>query len=303
MPALDPLWIGFALVILGMMAVDLGLFQRRAHVISMREAGLWCLIWAALAGAFAVCVHYRLGHEKALQFVAGYLLEQSLSVDNMFVFVMIFSYFSISPMYQSRILHWGILGAIAMRFFFIFVGVSLIRTFHWMIYVFGILLVFTGLKMAFQAEDQHDPGANPALKALKKFMPLSGEIKDQAFFTRLGGRLHATPLFAALLMVEFSDIIFALDSIPAVIAITPDPFIVYTSNIFAVMGLRAIYFLLAGMVGMFRYLKAGISAILVFVGVKMMLSSVIAISIGFSLAFIAAVLSLCVAASLFLPSK
>lgn len=304
MAAMLTLWVLFGAMIGTVMIIDLGVLQKKAHSISFKEAALWCALWVALALVFAGAVWSIRGKETALQFIAGYLLEESLSVDNMFVFVMIFQYFAIPPQFQSRILHWGILGAVIMRFIFIFIGVSLINAFHWMIYVFGALLVFTGLKMAFQREGA-EPNLkdNPAIGLLRRFIPLSQEFHGQNFFTRIKGILHATPLFAALLVVEFSDVIFAIDSIPAVIAITPDTFVVYTSNIFAIMGLRALYFLLSGLVGLFRYLKLGISLILCFVGVKMLIGPWYHMPIGLSLGVIAAILAACVGASLLIPHK
>jgi tellurite resistance protein TerC len=304
MAAMLGLWILFGLIISTVMIIDLGVLQKRAHTISFKESALWSSLWVTLAMAFAGAVWSVKGREMALQFVAGYLLEESLSVDNMFVFVMIFQYFAIPPQFQSRILHWGILGAIVMRFFFIFIGVSLINAFHWMIYVFGALLLFTGLKMAFQEESaEPELEKNPAIRLLRRFMPLTKEFHGQSFFTRVGGVLHATPLFAALMVVEFSDVIFAIDSIPAVIAITPDTFVVYTSNIFAIMGLRALYFMLSGLVGMFHYLKLGISVILCFVGVKMLVGPWYHVPIGASLGIIAGILAACIAASLLVPKK
>lgn len=291
------LWVVFAVGILAMVVIDLGVLHKKAHAVSFREAGLLCAVWFALAMLFAGAVFHVHGREKALQFVAGYLLEYSLSVDNMFVFVMIFHYFGIPPIYQSRVLHWGIIGAVMMRFFFIFIGISLINTFHWMIYVFGLLLIYTGGKMATQGDEESDPEKNPALRLLKRFLPLSQEFKGEAFLEKIGGVWHATPLLAALFVVEASDVIFAIDSIPAIIAITPDTFIVYTSNIFAVMGLRSLYFLLAGLAGMFRYLKVGISMILIFVGVKMLISRFYHVPIGASLGLIALVLAVAILAS------
>jgi tellurite resistance protein TerC len=230
--------------------------------------------------------------------VAGYLLEESLSADNMFVFIVIFHYFGLPSEHQSRVLHWGILGAILMRFLFIFAGVTLVNTFHWMIYVFGVMVIYTGAKMAFTDDAQVRPQDNVALKLLRQVMPLSAESHGQSFFVRLGGTLHATPLFAALLVVEFSDILFAMDSIPAVISITTDPLVVYTSNVFAILGLRALFFLLANLMGMFRFMKAGISLILVFVGLKMLGGHFYHVPTGVSLCVIAGILTAAIAASL-----
>lgn len=283
--------------------IDLGVLHKKAHVVSFKEALFWTAAWSLLAFGFAGVIAMASGRERALQFIAGFLLEKSLSADNMFVFILIFSYFGIPPLYQSRVLHWGILGAIVMRFILIFAGVALINRFHWMVYVFGAVLVYTGAKMAFRKEEAMDPSRNPALRLLKRFMPLALEHHGENFFVRLQGVRHATPLFATLLVVEFSDLIFALDSIPAVIAISRDPLVVYTSNVFAIMGLRALFFLLASMLGMFRYLKFGISIILVFVGFKMMASPFYHVPTSASLCVIAGILAASIAASLLHKEK
>lgn len=283
------LWTIFVAGIGSMVAFDLLVLQRRAHKVSPREAVLTVGAWVALALAFCGCIWSQLGDRKALEFLTGYILEQSLSVDNMFVFLLIFKYFGIPDERQGRVLHWGILGAVVMRLIFIAAGVGLIRAFHWMIYLFGALLIYTGVKMWRESGAEHDPRQNVALKVLKRLVPLS-DTPSEKFFTRLSGVLHATPLFAALVVVEFSDVVFALDSIPAILAVTPDPFIVYTSNVFAVMGLRSLYFLLAWMSGAFRYLSVGISAVLVFVGAKMLVSGWWHVPIGVSLAVIGALL-------------
>lgn len=306
MPMSGPhlLWLGFALLIGAMMWLDLGVINRHAHVITFRNAALWCAIWFFLAMLFNGAVLYVEGREKGLQFLAGYLLELSLSVDNMFIFILIFKYFAIAPLYQSRVLHWGILGAQVMRMIFIMAGVSLIRSFHWMVYVFGFMVLYTGAKMLLQKEDESpDLASNPAIKLLKRFLPLTTEHRGEKFFTRENGNLHATPLLAALLVIEASDVIFALDSIPAVIAITPDPFIVYTSNIFAILGLRSLFFMLSGLLGLFRYLKVGISVILCFVGIKMLMESFYKIPIGVSLGVIAGILALSISASVLIKRK
>jgi tellurite resistance protein TerC len=292
------LWVLFSIVMCVVLFIDLGVLHKKAHVVSFKEALFWTAAWSLLAFGFAGVIAMASGRERALQFIAGFLLEKSLSADNMFVFILIFSYFGIPPLYQSRVLHWGILGAIVMRFILIFAGVALINRFHWMVYVFGAVLVYTGAKMAFRKEEAMDPSRNPALRLLKRFMPLALEHHGENFFVRLQGVRHATPLFATLLVVEFSDLIFALDSIPAVIAISRDPLVVYTSNVFAIMGLRALFFLLASMLGMFRYLKFGISIILVFVGFKMMASPFYHVPTSASLCIIAGILSASIAASL-----
>jgi tellurite resistance protein TerC len=292
------LWWVFGLLIVGMTALDIGVVHRRAREMTLRESFGWTFLWFALAMGFAGAIWGLEGREKALQFTAGYLLEQSLSVDNMFVFVLIFRYFAIEKRHQGRILHWGILGAVVMRLLFIWAGVELISRLHWMTFVFGALLLFTALKLAFQKEEHTDPGKNPALKLLRRFMPVQAEQSGSDFFARRGGVTYATPLFAALFVVEFSDVVFALDSIPAVIAVTRDPFIVYTSNVFAIMGLRSLYFLLAGLIDGLPYLKHGISAILAFVGLKMVLEPWVHVSIAASLSFIAATLAIAAIASL-----
>ena len=292
------LWLLFGTIVAVVMTIDLGILQRRPHAISLKESALWTSVWVALALAFAGVVAASSGRTRALEFLAGYLLEESLSADNMFVFLIIFRYFAVPAHLQPRILHWGILGAIVMRFIFIFAGVSLLNRFHWMIYIFGALLIYTGLKMAFSREDSVDPGHNPALSLLRRLMPLTRENHGQHFFVRINGVLHATPLFATLLVVEFSDLIFAVDSIPAVLAITRDTLVVYTSNIFAIMGLRALYFLLANLMDLFRFLKLGVSVILVFVGVKMLGGAWFHVPIAASLGVIAGVLFASVAASL-----
>lgn len=283
------LWTIFIAGVGSMVAFDLLVLQRRAHTVSPREAVLTVGAWVALALAFCGCIWAQLGDRKALEFLTGYILEQSLSVDNMFVFLLIFKYFDVPDDRQGRVLHWGILGAVVMRLIFIAAGIGLIRAFHWMIYLFGALLIYTGIKMWRESGAEHDPRDNFALKVLKRILPLS-DTPSERFFTRVKGVLHATPLFAALVVVEFSDVVFALDSIPAILAVTPDPFIVYTSNVFAVMGLRSLYFLLAWMSGAFRYLSVGISAVLVFVGAKMLVSGWWHVPIGVSLAVIGALL-------------
>ncbi|UPT75526.1 MAG: TerC family protein [Elusimicrobiota bacterium] len=292
------LWAGFVAVMGVMMVLDLGIFNKKAHVMSVREAGVMVGIWWALAAAFALAVYFVYGHDKAFQFVSAYILEQSLSVDNLFVFILVFTFFGIGPEEQPRVLHWGILGAIAMRFIFIFAGLSLLEASHMMFYVFGAILVFTGAKMLFSGDEQMDPAKNPALKLLHKFLPVTQGLHGHKFFTRIDGVLHATPLFAALVVIEGTDLIFAVDSIPAALGVSSDLFVVYTSNIFAVMGLRSMYFLLAGSMSEFKYLKTGVSAVLVFVGVKMIAKDWYHVSTGHSLLVIGGVLVLSIVASI-----
>ncbi|MEK7383940.1 MAG: TerC family protein [Elusimicrobiota bacterium] len=293
------LWAGFVLVMGTMLAVALGVLQKKAHPMRMREAAVMTSLWVLLATCFGVVIFWAHGHDKAMQFFAGYILEQSLSVDNLFVFILIFHYFRVPPEYQPRILHWGILGAIVMRFFFLFAGLSLLQRFSFMFYVFGGILLWTGGKMLLSGEDDApEPGKNPALRLLHRFLPVTEGLHGQVFFTRVGERLSATPLFAALVVIEASDLVFAVDSIPAALGVTNDLFVVYTSNIFAVMGLRSMYFLLAGSMMKFAHLKTGVSVVLCFVGLKMVVKDFFHVSTGISLAVIAGVLALSVAASL-----
>lgn len=297
------MWGVFNAVILAMLYIDLGIVNRHTHAVSVREAALWSLAWVGVSLLFCAWVGYEMGSRKALEFLAGYLIEKSLSVDNLFVFIVVFSYFKVPAKHQPRVLKWGILGALAMRLVLIFVGVALLHAFHWIIYVFGGLLIFTGFRMAFEHERPMDLEKNPVLRAFKRFIPIASTHQDDPhFFVKLRGIWHATPLFVTLLIVEVSDLIFAIDSIPAVLAISHDPFIVYTSNAFAILGLRALYFLLSGVMGMFRYLKVGVSMILVYVGLKMLLSDVLKIPIGVSLGIIGGVLAMAIIASL-MPVK
>jgi tellurite resistance protein TerC len=292
------LWVAFNLFVLGMLALDLGVFHRKAHKVSLREAMAWSIVWISLALLFNLGIYYFWGSEKALEFLAGYLIEKSLSVDNIFVFLMIFSYFAVPAMYQHRVLFWGILGALVMRAIFIAAGAALLTAFHWIIYVFGGFLILTGIKMFFAGDEKLEPEKNPAVRLLRRVMHVTPEYDGQRFFVRKTGRLWATPLLLVLVVVETTDVIFAVDSIPAIFAITMDPFIVYTSNVFAILGLRALYFLLAGIVDMFRYLKVGLSFVLCFVGVKMMVVDFYKIPIGISLGVVAGILAVSILFSL-----
>jgi tellurite resistance protein TerC len=295
---LAPLWIGFNLFVLAMLALDLGVFHRKAHVVSFKEAAIWSAVWIGLALAFNVGVLVWRGQEVALQFLTGYLIEKSLSVDNIFVFVLIFSTFLVPPQYQHRVLFWGILGALVMRGILIALGATLIYNFHWIIYIFGAFLVFTGLKMLRHQEMQVDPDKNPLVRLLRRVLPVTPGYEGQKFLVRRDGRWWATPLLVVLILVETTDLIFAVDSIPAIFAITDDPFIVYTSNVFAILGLRSLYFLLAGVVQKFVYLKTGLAVVLMFVGVKMLLADVYKVPVALSLGFIALVLTISIVASL-----
>jgi tellurite resistance protein TerC len=297
-------WIVFTVVMLSVMAVDLGLVRRKAHAVTMREGLIWTGVWFSLAMCFCVGIYFWRGPDDALSFLAGYLIEESLSVDNMFVFVIIFSYFKVAPMYQHRVLLWGVIGALVMRAIFIAAGVALIERFHWVTYVMGAFLVYTGIKLAIKDEVDPDPDKNPVLHLLKKFIPITHLYAGQRFFVRQENRLVATPLFVVLVVVETTDLVFAVDSIPAVLSITTDPFIVYTSNVFAIMGLRSLYFALAGLVELFHLLKYGLAAILVFVGVKMLLVGIgIHIPVVVALAVVVATLALAVILSLVFRPK
>jgi tellurite resistance protein TerC len=292
------LWIAFNVFVLGMLSLDLGVFHRQAHAVSKREAGTWCLVWVTLAVVFAGGVWKWMGAEKALEFVTGYVIEYSLSVDNIFVFIMIFTYFTVPPVYQHRVLFWGILGALIMRGIFIWAGALLLQNFHWVIYIFGAFLVFTGIKMLMKEEENLDVEHNPVIKLLRRIMPICAKYEGQKFFVKQAGKRAATPLFAVLLVVESTDLIFAVDSVPAIFAVTQDPFIVYTSNVFAILGLRSLYFLLAGVMDMFIYLRYGLAVVLAFVGVKMMLVDFYKIPIGISLGVVVGILLLSIVASL-----
>lgn len=292
------LWAGFIVFVLAMLAIDLGLFQRKAHVIGMREAAGWTVVWITLALAFNVVVYFWRGSETATAFFTGYIIEKALSVDNIFVFALIFTYFSVPREYQHGVLFWGILGALIMRGLFIAAGAALLASFHWVMYVFGAFLIVTGVKLAQHQDAEVHPDRNPLVRLLRRVMPVSDTYHGGAFFVREAGRLVATPLLVVLLVVESTDVVFAIDSIPAVFAITRDPFIVYTSNVFAILGLRALFFLLAGALDKFYYLKPALSIILVFVGVKMLVSEFYKIPVAVSLLVIAGLLTGAVVASL-----
>ncbi len=296
-------WVVFTVFVLGMLALDLGVFHRDAHVVTKKEAALWSLVWILLALIFNAGIYYVSGPVRALEFLTGYLIEYSLSVDNIFVFMVIFSYFAVPEAYRHRVLFWGILGALLMRGLFIAVGAALLQHFHWVIYIFGAFLVLTGIKLLLKEETSVHPEDNPAIKLLRRLMPITERYEGQRFFVTRQGQRFATPLLVVLVTVESTDLIFAVDSVPAIFAVTTDPFIVYTSNVFAILGLRALYFLLAGVMGLFCYLRYGLGSVLGFVGMKMMLADVYKISIGVSLGVIAALLTLAILVSLLLPRK
>ena len=285
-----------------MLVLDLGVFHRRAHTVKFREALAWSLMWIALAALFAVVIFFWHGRTPALEFVTGYVIELSLSVDNLFVFLLIFRFFQVPPAHQHKVLFWGILGALVMRAIFIAAGVGLIQRFHWVIYLFGAFLVYSGIKLFFQEEAEIHPEKNPVLRLFRRWVPVTKDYEGNKFFVRRAG-LYATPLFVVLLVVETTDLLFAVDSIPAILAITRDAFIVYTSNVFAILGLRSLYFALAGMMEMFRYLHYGLSLVLVFVGAKMLLSHYFEIPTHIALVVVAGVLAMSVIASVANPKK
>ena len=293
-----PAWIGFNLFVLALLALDLGVFHRKAHAVSLKEAAWWSVAWVALSLAFGAGIWWFEGKGPALQYLAGYLIEKSLSVDNIFVIALIFSFFAVPALYQHRVLFWGILGALFMRGALIAAGSLLLSRFHFLVWVFGAFLVFTGVKMAFHDQKELHPEKNPLVRLARKVFPVTEDYEGKAFFVRRAGRLFATPLFLVLLVVESMDVVFAVDSVPAIFAVTSDPFLVYTSNVFAILGLRSLYFLLAGVMGRFVYLKLGLSVILVFVGLKMALAQFIKVPVGISLGVICGVLAVSVGASL-----
>ncbi len=293
-------WAGFLFFVIAMLALDLGVFHRKAHAVTVKESLVWVVVWIGLALAFNVGIYYWMNKEKALEFFTGFVIEKALSVDNLFVFIVIFSYFKVPTIFQHRVLFWGILGALIMRAVFIFAGISLIERFHWLIFVFGALLIFTGIKILMQKDHHEDnPEKNFAIRLFRKFFPTTTEYHGAKFLVLKDGKKYATPLMLALVVVESTDVIFAVDSIPAIFAVTRDPFIVYTSNVFAILGLRSLFFALAGMMEKFHYLKVGLGIILSFVGVKMLISETeYKIPIEISLLVILGVLALSVIASL-----
>lgn len=295
-------WVAFNLFVLAMLALDLGVLNRRAHVIKFREAIGWVAMWISLAAVFAIGVYFWRGRAIALEFTTGYVVELALSVDNLFVFILIFRYFRVPSKFQHKVLFWGIIGALVMRGMFIAAGVTLIHYVHWIIYVFGAFLVYVGIRLALQNGENVHPDQNRAVKLFRKFVPVTKEVVDGKFFVRRRG-LYATPLFLVLIVVETTDVIFAVDSIPAILAITRDAFIVYTSNVFAIMGLRAMYFALAGMMEMFHFLHYGLSLVLVFIGAKMLLSNYYPIPTEWALGVVAGLLAISVGASLLFPAK
>jgi tellurite resistance protein TerC len=284
------LWIGFGAVVLTLLVLDLGVFHRKSHAISTKEAGIWTSVWICLALLFNIAIYYWKGPEIALEFLTGYLIEYSLSVDNIFVFVVIFSSFCIAPKQQHRVLFWGILGAVIMRGIFIITGSALMERFSWIVYIFGVFLIFTGIKLGFKKESVPHPEKNPIIRLACRFLPLSTDADDEKFFIKQAGRWLFTPLFLVLLTIETTDMVFALDSIPAIFGITNDLFVIFTSNVFAILGLRSLYFLLARVVGKFYYLQISLAIILIFIGTKMLIAHFFNIPIVISLLVIVTVL-------------
>jgi tellurite resistance protein TerC len=298
------LWLGFSIFIVTMLSLDLGLFNRRAHSIKYREAWIWSGVWVTLAMIFCALVFHYQGSTRGLEFLTGYLIELSLSVDNLFVFLLIFSFFKVPAKFQHRVLFWGVMGALVMRLTMIFVGAALINRFHWIIYIFGAFLVYTGIKMFRHDEVEIQPDQNIAVRIVTRFLPITRHYDEEKFFTKVNGKTTGTLLLLVLVVVEITDLVFAVDSIPAIFAITRDTFIVYTSNVFAILGLRSMYFLLAGVVEKFRYLRIGLAIVLTFIGLKMLVVAVgFTIPIWVSLVFVAVVLLGSVLLSLIIPAK
>jgi len=313
MPSNWIFWVLFNLFVLAMLALDLGVFHRKNHVVQFREAMGWTLVWVSLAGIFAVFIfffgHTLVGHlgrpnsELSLEFITGYLIEESLSVDNLFVFLLIFRLFQVPAPYQHTVLIWGVVGALIMRAVFILAGIQLLNHFEWIIYIFGVILIYSGIKLFTQHDQKIEPEKNIILRGFRKLFPVTETFEDEKFFVRRDGIRYATPLAIVLIIIETTDLVFAADSIPAVLAVTREPFIVYTSNVFAIMGLRSLYFALAGMIETFHLLHYGLSLILVFIGVKMLISHYFKIPIGIALGVVAGVLLLSVVGSLVFPAK
>ena len=313
MPSNWLFWVLFNLFVLALLALDLGVFHRTKHVVGFREAIGWTLVWISLAAGFALLIYFfghtmvggrpRPNSELSLEFIAGYLIEQSLSVDNLFIFLLIFRYFRVPRHFQHDVLFWGILGALVMRAIFIVAGITLLNRFHWFIYIFGGILIYSGFKLFRQKDEEINPETNLALRGFRKLFPVTKDFEGRKFFVRRGLVRYATPLAVVLIVVETTDVLFATDSIPAVLAVTREPFIVYTSNVFAILGLRSLYFALAGMIEVFHFLHYGLSLILIFIGVKMLASGYVQIPIGIALGVVAGVLLISILLSLLFPKK
>ncbi len=297
------LWAGFIAFVLALLALDLGVFHRDAHEVTLKEAGIWSAIWISLALVFNGLIFHWFGAERGLEFLTGYLIEKALAVDNIFVFYAIFAYFAVPAIYQHRVLFWGVLGALVMRAIFIFAGAALLAKFHWVMYVFGAILIVTAIKLFLVADEGLHPERNPVYRLFRRFLPTVSDYHGAKFTILKGGKRYATPLLIVLVLIEWTDVIFAVDSIPAIFAITSDPFIVFTSNIFAILGLRSLFFLLQGVIGKFHLLKPALAAVLLFVGSKMLLLDIYKISIGISLGVVAGLIALGVVGSLLIPAK
>jgi len=303
MSSVLPQWILFNIFVIIMLALDLGVFNKTPHEVKPKEALFWTVVWIVQALLFNLGLYYWQGTGPALQFLTGYVIEKSLSVDNIFVFLIIFSYFRVEAQYQHKVLFWGIIGALLMRGAFIAAGVALLENFDWIIYVFGGFLVLTGIKFGLQKNKEIDPGTNPVLKLFRKIVPVTDTFINGKFFVKIDGRRFATPLFVVLIAIETTDLIFAIDSIPAILSITTDPFIVYTSNVFALLGLRSLFFAVASMMRLFHYLQYGLGVILAFIGIKMMIATIYEIPVGIALGVIAGVLLISVVVSVLWPPK
>jgi tellurite resistance protein TerC len=296
-------WLAFFAIIGFMLVLDLGVFHKKSHKVSIKESLAWTGVWISLAMLFNAWIYYKMGHQKGMEFLTGYIIEKALSVDNIFVISLIFTYFRVPAQYQHRVLFWGVLGALFFRIIFIYAGVALISKFNWMIYVFGVFLVYTGIKMLKDEEKHIEIEANPMIKFVKRFWKISPNFDGENFRTTVNGVKHFTPLFLVLIMIETTDIIFAVDSIPAILAITPDPYIVFTSNVFAILGLRSLYFALNGIMEMFEYINYALSGILVFVGIKMIVAGWYHIPTIISISVILGLLISSVVASIYFPRK
>ncbi|HEX5171950.1 MAG TPA: TerC family protein [Cyclobacteriaceae bacterium] len=297
------LWLSFSLFVIGMLALDLGVFHRKSHSVSVKEALIWTGVWITLSMLFNLFVYYYFGKEKAVEFFTAYLVEKSLSIDNIFVIIMIFSYFSVPDSYQHKVLFWGIFGALVMRVIFIFAGIELIHKFHWLIYIFGGFLVVTGVRMVIGEDKPMEPEKNPLVKLVRRIFPVTDSFEGDNFFVKKDHKTWGTPLFIVVVLIEGTDLIFAVDSIPAIIAISDDTFIVYTSNVFAILGLRSLYFALSGIEKYFTYLKYGLATILVFVGVKMCIIDFYKIPVEISLIVICFLLAISMIASVLVKKK
>jgi tellurite resistance protein TerC len=297
------LWLGFTGLVLALLALDLGVFHRKAHAVGLREASVWSAVWIALALAYGGWIYAEFGSQRGTEFLAGYLIEKALAVDNIFVIYAIFAYFAVPAAYQHRVLFWGILGALAMRAVFIFLGAALLQRFHWVMYVFGAILLITALKLFLIREEGVHPERNPVYRLVRRLIPSVPDYHGARFTVWKDGRRHATPLLVCLILIEWTDLVFAVDSIPAIFAVTSDPFIVYTSNIFAILGLRALFFVLAGVIGKFHLLKPSLALVLAFVGAKMLLADVFEVPIGLSLGVVAGLVAAGIVGSLVFPRR